>query len=75
MVANNTDTATIETSPVTGVRFEKEYSVGAPSSRKASNHPFIISRTVLKKEQISRTETILRVQVQIKTESTQIQKS
>lgn len=40
-VENSTLTAMMETSPVTGVRLEKEYSVGAPSSRKASNQPFI----------------------------------
>lgn len=41
-MANSTETATIETSPVTGVRFEKEYSVGPPSSRNASNQPFML---------------------------------
>lgn len=45
-VAKSTVTATIDTSPVTAVRLENEYSVGAPSSRNASNHPFIATEGV-----------------------------
>lgn len=45
-VANNRDTATIDTSKVTGVRFENEYKVGPPSSRNASNQPFIMGVVV-----------------------------
>lgn len=41
-VANNRETATIDTSKVTGVLFENEYKVGPPSSRNASNQPFIM---------------------------------
>ena len=45
-VAKSTVTATIDTSPVTAVRLENEYSVGAPSSRNASNHPFIATEGI-----------------------------
>lgn len=41
-VANKTETATMETSPVTGVLFGNVYRVGPPSSRNASNHPLIV---------------------------------
>jgi hypothetical protein len=39
-----------DTSPMTGVRLENEYRVGAPSSRNASNHPFILRLAALQIE-------------------------
>lgn len=45
-VANNRETATIDASKVTGVLFENEYKVGPPSSRNASNQPFIMGVVV-----------------------------
>lgn len=45
-VAKRTDTATMDTSPVTGVLLGNVYSVGPPSSRNASNHPLIVATYV-----------------------------